>query len=76
MGMEFLPEPPFHTGAFFSPAIVITIVSSYFLLWIMWISYLVPTIAKSRSECPKSLLFMENVEVLPGTDTGRTSRYR
>jgi len=58
-----------NTGAFSSPAITITIASSYFLLWIMGISYLVPSIAKSRSEGPKSPLFMENVEVVPGTDS-------
>ena len=33
----------------------------------MGISYLVPIIVKSRSECPKSPLFGENVEVVPGT---------
>ena len=34
---------------------------------ILWIFYPVPAIVKSRSECPKNPLFMENVELLPGT---------
>ena len=40
----------------------------------MGISYPVPTIVKSRSECPKSPLFMENVEVVPGTANIGTSK--
>ena len=43
-------------------------------LWILWISYLVPEIAKSRPKCPISAVFVEKVQVLPGTDntTGRS----
>ena len=37
-------------------------------MWIMGISYLVPTNVKSRSEYPKNPLFEEFVEVVPGTD--------
>ena len=33
----------------------------------MWISYLVPQIVKSCSESPILAVFVENVEVLPGT---------
>lgn len=30
---------------------------------------MVPRIVKSRSQCPISAVFVENVEVLPGTDS-------
>ena len=36
-------------------------------MWILWSSYPVPTIVKSCSECSKTPLFVENVEVVPGT---------
>ena len=41
--------------------------ASFAGVWILWKSYLVPRTLKSRSQCIKSPLFMENVEVLPGT---------
>jgi len=37
-------------------------------MWKMWKSFLVPRIVKSRSQCPKNTLFVENVTILPGTD--------
>ncbi len=34
----------------------------------MWQFYLVPQIVKSRFQCPKTPVFVENVTILPGTD--------
>jgi len=38
------------------------------LMWFLWISNLVPRIVKSRSQYSVLVVFVENVEVLPGTD--------
>ena len=53
--LGLLPEPSVHTGAFSSPAIIITIVSSYFLLWIMRISYLSPRFIPGHQLLQRSL---------------------
>jgi hypothetical protein len=34
---------------------------------ILWKFFLVPRIVKSRSQCPNSAVFVENVTILPGT---------
>ena len=63
--MEFLPEPPVHTGALVSTINIIKVHKLLYRVWILLKSFLVPAIIKSRSECPITPLFEENVEVLP-----------
>lgn len=49
-------------------AIVALIAGLALLVWSAWIFYLVPRIIESSSEYSKTLLFVENVEVVPSTD--------
>ena len=48
-------------------AIVALIAGLALLVWSSWIFYLAPRIIESSSHCSILVVFVENVEILPGT---------